>query len=818
MHALRTCALAHAGVALSVLALPSTAAPSGGDLDLSVELFHVTQSVQTLNQTVTLVGERSTVGRLVTKIEGEVPAGAQLDALVRVFVDGAEADFSPLYSDNGPIEPPAAASPANEDDTLQFSFRVPVSDNVVFEIELNPPGPNQILESDYTNNTFTTAPFDFQCRRIPYLVYVPIDYRPGGGATPNLPDPALIEPGVGDNFNQGIFPSPDWEYFLTPAGSKLWTSSLSGSGSSLLSSLLGDLNQMNPQPDFIYGWVPGSLPYNGQAIGIPGKAGMGNTQSIRHQRTFAHELGHLFGLSHISQNIVSVGIDVEHHLAITQGLPYVKSAGLNDIMVPGLLTNQAWTWINNQNFFLNHGVFQCQAPLSDAGAGELPALMVGGLWNHGANTLELTHAVTLENARPSASVPVEQADLLLRAWTPDALVLEQGLTANTPTDSCSAHCAEDDCENHEHGDSEGALDPIAAFVHVLPTAVDPRSIERVSVVDPVTGRELVDLVRTPNAPVVAITAPQAGTTLGDQVVIQWEASDADGDELRFYLRYSPDGESVVPLASEILEREYVVELSQLPALTSGAGYFEVLATDGLNTSIARVGRQDAGLSQDGGGAAPTTYILTPDDGKTYQKGATVLLHSSGWDLEDFELVGSEVVWSSDLDGQLGIGRYPTVNDLSVGTHVISVTVTDTDGMTATDSATITVTDRVLPGENCQTDLGFGGPGSSSLEVCGGDLSSGTTGEVRLSGATPGAGAFLFVGFSNAPTPALGGTLVPVPADLVIPGMVDAGGNWIAASFPGGNGPATVYVQAVYEDPAQFFGYGVSNAVQVEYLP
>jgi len=815
---LRRAALACASLALVSSSPSASNGGGGGDLDLSVKALHVTQSVQNNVNSIGLVGDRSTATRVAMSVSGSLPPGTQVDALLRIYIGGVEAPNSPVYSDNGPLEPPAAPNPNFEDDALNFSFRVPVANDVVLEAELNPAGPNQVFETDYSNNKGATSALTFACKRVNELVYVPIDYRPGGGPTPNLPNPLLIEPGVGDNFIQGIYPTADWEYRRSDAPSKLWTSSLSGTGSSLLSSLKSDLLMTVPQPDWIYGWVPGSLPYNGQAEGIPGKAGMGNTQPIRHQRTFAHEIGHLTGLFHISQNIQVVGIDVERHLAITESLPYVKSAGLSDIMNPGLLTNQAWTWTSNQNFFFNHSSFQCTGPLTDDGPSSAPRLLLAGVWDHSDNSFELTDSVVFEGGQASETVPLASADLVLRSWSGGRIALESGFRVNTPTDSCSTHCAEDDCEDVEHADSSAVVDPIAAFSVVLPSALDPSSVDRISVVDPISGRELAELVRTPNAPVVSITAPVAGALLADQVLVQWQASDADGDALSFYLRYSPNGERVIPIASQLTGREYMLDLGSLPGLTAGAGYLELLATDGLNTTVARVGRADAGLSQDGGGNAPTTHILTPDDGTQYLKGATVLLHSSGWDLEDRGLTGASIVWTSDVDGQIATGRVPTVADLSVGNHVLTVTATDSQGMTGSDTASITVVDRALPGELCQTDLGFGGPGSSSLEVCGGDLSSGTSGEIRLSGAAPNTSAFVLIGFTNAPTALLGGTLVPLPATLVVPGGTDGNGDWLVASFGGGGGPLSVYVQAIYIDALQVQGWGVSNAVQVDFLP
>ena len=116
-------------------------------------------------------------------------------------------------------------------DTLNFVFVAPELTGVTLAAEVNPTGPGQLPESDYSNNGLTLV-VDFICKGIPEVLYVPIDYRPSGGPTPNLPDPALIEPGVGDNFIQAIFPGKYWEYRPADVPSKLWTSSLSGTGSS----------------------------------------------------------------------------------------------------------------------------------------------------------------------------------------------------------------------------------------------------------------------------------------------------------------------------------------------------------------------------------------------------------------------------------------------------------------------------------------------------------------------------------------------------------------------------------------------------------
>jgi hypothetical protein len=119
---------------------------------------------------------------------------------------------------------------------------------------------------------------------------------------------------------------------------------------------------------------------------------------------------------------------------------------------------------------------------------------------------------------------------------------------------------------------------------------------------------------------------------------------------------------------------------------------------------------------------------------------------------------------------------------------------------------------------CQIDLGFGGPGTASLSICGGDLSTGTTADAALTGAAPSATAFLVLSLSSTPTPFKGGTLVPLPVLLQTASSTDASGEIHIPGIAGGNGPLTVFAQYVITDASQPKGFAFSNALQVEFLP
>ena len=304
MHDALTRALAAA--ASLALSLPVLA------VDLSVASIEVTQGFQ--NGSTALVGGRSPMVRAKVAISGSAGPVQGVDAVLRMFVNGVESSAGPFYSMNGPIVAPLSPSSGALEHTLNFIVVPPVSGQVSFRILVNPTA--SVTETNTANNLFISGNYAFVCRAVVDLAYVAINYTPSGG----LPPLDMMEPGSADNFLRGIFAVGDWNYHRSPLGALTWTQNVNNTGSALLNALADIRNVQIPnagygKPEFVYGFLPGN-PYsgNGLANGVPGIVAFGNTTENRWQRTFAHEIGHLWGLAHNSATIGQPSVDVEHHL------------------------------------------------------------------------------------------------------------------------------------------------------------------------------------------------------------------------------------------------------------------------------------------------------------------------------------------------------------------------------------------------------------------------------------------------------------------------------------------------------------------------
>ena len=660
-----------------VLALCATAGLWA--IDLTVASVEVTQGLQTAADDITLVAGNATMVRVKVSLNGHPDPEPGVDAVLRVYANGVEIPQSPVYSINGPIT--AVPAPASEvlNDTVNFVCVLPEAASLQFVVTVNPFAVRR--EDNYQNNRFELAPRPVVCRKMVELAYVPVNYTPGGG----LPSSAMIEPGMGDAFLRGIYKVGDWNYHRSPLPPPTHVLDMNISNTMLLNTLL-DIRQ---------NWLPGN-PYvgNGQALTTPGAVAFGNTDPVRFQRTFAHEIGHCWGQPHNSQYLGGVGVDIEQQLRDPLGIAPVMPSTKRDVMVPSLNTADAWVAPITALDAINDLRSACASldgeqggdsgPADDAAEPDSEVLRIAGAHDHALRRVQLSPAMIHGSVAPSGDDP--RGNVLIECFAADGARLH---AVRVETRSCRESCAA--------GGTHHRVTALYANLRRRINGVEAARIVVRETRDGVAGRPLAVLERSTHAPeitgftIAAVGIPQdIGGTIAGRARIEWSARDADGDALVADLLYSPDGGGAwFPVAIGETSGFFEFNTSDLPASRGAQGRFAVRVSDGMNTA-----RAESASASFGAGQPPDVHLISPNSGDSQPQGASVVLHGSAWDIDDQLLPESSVQWTSDLDGPLGVGRLLTRRNLSVGTHLITLRGTDSSGMSAERTLTLTIAPRI----------------------------------------------------------------------------------------------------------------------------
>lgn len=241
------------------------------------------------------------------------------------------------------------------------------------------------------------------------------------------------------------------------------------------------------------------------------------------------------------------------------------------------------------------------------------------------------------------------------------------------------------CQRARLDDAHKDLD--SAVLQVFQSMPMPAGVARVVFLcDPDgCGGEILQTVDVPErAPTVRVTSPTRDTTSGGKIRVEWTSSGGEG--LWYLVRFSNDGGSTWRTIAPRLRKPYLDVRADL--LSRGEKcLFQVLATSGIRTGY--------GVSQPFPlESRPRLLLLTAStQADTVEPGQGVPLEAEAFSPDSGSAAGHEIVWHSNLDGMLGRGRRLTFCSLTEGSHVVSATVANGCGGSATATTRLTVRPR-----------------------------------------------------------------------------------------------------------------------------
>lgn len=683
-------------------------------LNLSVDRVLITQGVQHINNTTTLIKDRRTFVRVFAKSNGPTANG------VTAFLYGSWAGNSgvgPLL----PVNPSGtkinvAGSYQANDINQGFLFELPgewtTKDQLQLYVSLNP---YQVpLETSYADNVVPAGPFKFEASGRLVVQFVSFGFSLNNQTYyPSLVNdvfanyswirrvyPVASTPGFINDPSAGFRPS-NWLVFDAGLGARVNRTSEECTkppyiirdednnikenksefcASAYTNAQMAYMRYENKLADniFMYGMIRdlgGDLFPRGQAGGSGTSSGPAGPGWVGFYA--GHEIGHTLGRGHPltgngqcdlsgadpspsypNARIGPANGDVEGFDVgdPVYGIPRAVLPGPNWVDMMAYCQPQ---WISDQNYTNLFAAIPAAMTLNDspAAAGD-PTLLVTGIIDPATDTATFTSM----RSGPFAVKPPRPSAYKLRLLdSGGALLQENILTA----------------QEAEHGPGWLAFDQVVAF---------PAGTRRIDIVRVNGNKTLAS--RTVSAAAPALTSLNVSPTVTPTITLNWNAADSDGDPLRFDIYYSRDeGTSFRPLQLNLTGNTTTIDTKELGG--GSQAVFRVIANDGART--ARRDSAPVALPNQ----PPQVRILSPGANEAIVYGQTVNLIGEAFDLQDGGLSNAALVWT--IDGEpFGEGALQTLPNLPPGTYSIGLRATNSAGLSAETAVTLKVADDLAP--------------------------------------------------------------------------------------------------------------------------
>jgi hypothetical protein len=682
---------------------PTATATEPPSLDLQIDSIEITQGIQCKDNpecdggdnSVPLVYGKATYVRVYVKVEGSagpVP-GVSASAIANT---GTNQQITGTAL-NETISAPLIPNRANFADTLNFHFFPDeLSSSGTIEVTVNPD--RTIPESTYTNNSMT-VPVDFVYARPLKIVPIWIHYKYGTKSSHvNLFMPFWLQ-----SFTKNTLPIAEINWLIMPGYMVEWTEAV-GPDSASWDKLLNKIRDIRAKnatwayftgeegEAHFYGMFPKGDQEGGSTAGLgdyPGFSAVGFVHKTHENLedmadVLVHELGHNFGRGH-----APCGVDPPHD----PDYPY-SEAVLGDFgwdpqgAAGGIVQSLPGGWVVPQTH--NDVMSYCQ----ENWISEYTYRAILDYRDHGGTSGSSIGQGLM--SRVAAEQDTWQY-LYVSGYLSDTLVLDpwsileapSGYFSQTGEGEYSLRLTDERRQTlfERHFNMQASMPTFLPNAPAVTEIKPSYSFYEIVPWNPATayveiwqGSELLyERALSSSAPEVTLLNPSSGETweADDETTIAWNANDADGDPLWFDVAFSSDGGgSWQMIATRLQSTDLQVGGDQFPGTTSAQ--VRVYASDGLRTSQATSGIFEI---EDKG---PTVQITLPLDGASVPVNVPVMLTGSAFDWEDGMLPGDSFTWRSDQAGNLGTGNQ-ILTKLSQGWHTITLTVSDSDRMTASTS-------------------------------------------------------------------------------------------------------------------------------------
>ncbi|MBF0412285.1 MAG: PKD domain-containing protein [Desulfamplus sp.] len=186
---------------------------------------------------------------------------------------------------------------------------------------------------------------------------------------------------------------------------------------------------------------------------------------------------------------------------------------------------------------------------------------------------------------------------------------------------------------------------------------------------------------TNNVPISTITAPsdKSSYKTGETIIFEGTGIDEkDGNLTGSSLKWTSDkdgeiGTGGVVSTNSLSVNTHIITLTAKDSQgLTDSKYITIVISNSTNS------------------APISTITAPPSDKREYKVGETIIFEGTGTDAEDGTLTGNSLKWTSDKDEEIGTGGVFSTNSLSVNTHIITLTATDSQGLTDSKYINITV--------------------------------------------------------------------------------------------------------------------------------